>query len=102
MKIRKGDNVKILSGNDRGKQGKVIWSSPATGKIKIEGLNTRKKHLRPRKQGQKGEIVSIPGSIPASRVMIVCPRCSKATRVGFEVGEGDKKIRQCKKCKAEL
>lgn len=102
MKIRKGDQVKIVSGNDKGKQGRVILVSPMDGRIKIEGLNMHKKHLRPRTQGKKGEIVSVPSALPISRVMLVCPKCSNAVRVGFSVNDTGEKIRVCKKCLAEV
>lgn len=102
MKIHKGDQVKIVSGNDKGKQGRVIFVSPTEGRIKIEGLNMHKKHLRPRTQGKKGEIVSVPSALAVPRVMLVCPKCSNAVRVGFSVNDAGKKVRICKKCSAEV
>ena len=96
-KIKKGDKVKVISGNDKGKEGKVISVLASTARIVIEGINIKKKHVRPRRQGQKGEIVRIPGSVAASRVMIICPKCSAATRVGYSISEGVKS-RICKKC----
>lgn len=101
MKIRKGDNVKILSGKDRGKTGKVSRVLPDAGKALVEGLNLVKKHIRPRKQGEKGQRVSVPAAIDISSLMLVCPKCSKATRVGFKVSEKDK-FRVCKKCGSEI
>jgi len=111
MKIKKGDNVKILSGKDRGKTGKVsrVMSGcarsgaarPCAGKAFVEGLNLVKKHIRPRKQGEKGQRVSVPAAIDISSLMLVCPKCSKATRVGFKVSEKNK-FRICKKCGSEL
>lgn len=101
MKIRKGDNILIISGKDKGKKGKVLSALPKAGKVIIEGLNLRKKHVRPKKQGEKGQIVSVPSAIDASNVKIVCTKCSKAVRVGFKI-EGDKKYRICKKCKQEI
>lgn len=101
MKIRKGDNVKILSGKDRGKTGKVSRVLPASGKALVEGLNLVKKHIRPRKQGEKGQRVSVPAAIDVSSLMLVCPKCSKATRIGFKVSEKNK-FRICKKCGSEI
>lgn len=98
MKVKKGDQVKIISGNDRGKQGKVLAVFPNDGKVVIEGLNIKKKHVRPRQQGKKGELVRIPAPFPVSRVMLVCPKCGKAVRAGYQVNAGTKS-RFCKKCK---
>lgn len=101
MKIKKGDKVKILTGKDRNKTGKVIKSIPFDQKIIVEGLNIAKKSMRPRKEGEKGQIVETPMPLNVSNVMLVCPKCDKATRVGYNV-EGDKKKRVCKKCNVEL
>lgn len=101
MKIRKGDHVKIVSGNDHGKEGKVLSVLPVLGKIVIEGVNMKKKHVRPREQGKKGELVVMPAPFPASRAMLICPTCSKPTRIGGKV-VGQKKYRICKKCGAEV
>jgi large subunit ribosomal protein L24 len=99
MQIRKNDNVKILSGKDRGKTGKVLRVFPAEAKILVEGINLRKKHVRPREQGKKGQIVEIPALMQRSAVMLVCPSCGKPARFG-SASEGGKKVRICKKCKA--
>lgn len=101
MKIRKGDNVKMLSGKDRGKTGKVSRVLPSAGKAIVEGLNLVKKHIRPRKQGEKGQRVSVPSAVNISNLMLVCPKCSKASRVGFKVGEKNR-FRVCKKCGGEI
>lgn len=101
MIIRKGDQVKIISGNDKGKRGKVLFVLPRLKKIIVDGLNLRKKHLRPRQQGKKGEVVSVPVPLFASSAMLVCKKCGKATRVSSKSFQG-KKIRVCKKCGAEI
>lgn len=101
MNIKKGDNVKILAGKDRGKTGKVVHVDVKTGKISLEGLNLYKKHVRPKTQGQKGEIVSIARPMDISNVAIVCASCGKQTRVGFRM-DGDKKVRYCAKCKGAI
>lgn len=101
MKLKKGDNVKILSGKDRGKIGPVLRALPEMEKIVVEGLNMFKKRSRPRKQGEKGQTVLVPRAMPASKVMLICSSCKEPTRVGFRI-EGAKKVRYCKKCKATL
>ena len=104
MKLRKGDNVIMLGGKDRGKKGKVthvFLSENSENKVVVEGLNLIKKHLRARKQGQKGQIVSKERAVSVSSVALICKLCSKQTRVGFKV-ENDNKIRVCKKCGAEV
>ena len=99
MHIHKGDQVKILVGKDRGKTGKVLRVFPEDERVLIEGLNLFKKRVRPKRQGQKGEIVSIPRPLHASSVQLVCSSCKKPSRVGFRE-EGGKKVRYCKKCGA--
>jgi large subunit ribosomal protein L24 len=101
MKIKKGDNVKIISGKDRGKTGKVLRVFPEAGKALVEGLNLVKKHVRPRKQGEKGQRVSVPAAIDISSIMLVCPKCSKSSRVGYKIS-GKDKFRICKKCGSEV
>lgn len=101
MKLRKGDNVKVLSGKDRGKTGKVLHAYPEESKVLVEGINLFKKHRRPRKQGEKGEIVTVSRPLSAAKVAIVCRSCGKTTRIGVRI-EGEKRARHCKKCGAEL
>ena len=101
MKIKKGDTVKILAGKDRGKTGKVIKVDPKSEKVIVEGLNVYKKHMRPKRQGEKGEIVKISRPMNVSNSMIVCPNCKQATRVGFRL-EKDNKFRYCKKCQSRI
>lgn len=101
MKIKKGDLVKMLAGKDAGKTGKVLRVDQADMKAMVEGLNLMKKHKRPRKEGEKGQRVEIPRMVDISNVILVCPKCGKASRVGCKKS-GDKKFRTCKKCKAEI
>lgn len=101
MKIRKGDTVKVIAGNDRGKTGKVLSVSPSAGRLLVEGINLRTKHVRSRRQGQKGEVVKIPLPVPIARLAVVCPHCAKPTRVGMRAGEKGK-VRVCKKCGGEI
>lgn len=103
MKIHKGDTVKMSSGKDRGKTGKVLRVSPTDRKLVVEGLNLVKRHLRPRRQGQKGQIIAKERFVHVSAVALVCPSCGKPTRVGYQVGPGGgSKQRFCKKCKAPI
>jgi len=103
MKIIKGDKVLIIAGKDRMKVSKVVKTFPKDGVILVENVNVVKKAQRPRKEGQKGQMVSLPKPISASNAKLVCPKCSKATRVGFgPAGAQGKKTRICKRCKAEI
>jgi|SRR3972149_10348736 len=97
MKVKKGDTVLIIAGKDRGKKGKIIKSLPKEEKIVVEGVNLVKKHQKPKKSGEKGQMVSLPAAIHISNAKIVCSGCGKATRTGYKI-EGDKKYRICKKC----
>ena len=101
MKIKKGDKVEVLSGNDKGKTGEVLEVIPKLDKIVVKGINVRKKHVKARKQGEESGIISVECAIPAAIVNVVCPKCGKATKVGYSV-EKDEKVRICKKCGAKL
>ena len=95
MNIRKDDTVIVLSGDDKGKTGKVIAVSPKEGKVLVEKVNMIHKHVKPRKQGEAGGIIDAEGAIYASKVALYCPDCKKGVRVKMNV-DGDKKIRVCK------
>ena len=101
MKIRKDDKVVVLSGRDKGKEGKVLSADPKNGKVIVEGVLVASRHQKPRKQGEEGGIVKRESAIYASKVQVVCPKCDKGTRVAYKIVDG-KKIRICKKCGAEL
>ncbi len=101
MKIKKGDNIIMLSGKDRGKKSKVLAVFTDENRLVVEGLNMIKKHTRARKQGQKGQIISKERAVSASSVAIVCKSCGLPTRIGYKVEDG-KKTRICKKCKNEV
>ncbi len=98
MKIRKNDEVRIVSGKDKGKTGKVEKVFTKKSQVLIGGINQYKRHQKGRMQGQKSEIITITKPLPMSVVMIVCPKCSKPTRIGYLLRD-EKKIRICKKCK---
>lgn len=99
MKIKKGDRVKILAGKDRGKAGKVLQVYIDRDKVTVEGFNLRHKNMRPKKEGEKGQRIQFPAPIAASNVVLLCPKCSAATRVGYRHLDDGKKARVCKKCK---
>ncbi len=101
MNIKKDDKVIVLSGKDKGKEGKVLSADPRAGKVIVEGINVASKHMKPRKQGEQGGIIKVETPIYVCKVQLVCPKCGKATRVAHKL-EGDKKVRVCKKCGAEL
>ena len=101
LHVKKGDTVVILSGDDRGKKGKVLGTVPSERKVVVEGCNMVTCHIRPRKQGEEGGIMKREAAIYASKVQVVCPKCDKGTRVAMEF-KGDKKVRVCKHCGAEL
>lgn len=98
MRIKKDDKVFILRGKDKGKIGKVIQVFPAWEKVVVEGVNLLKKHARPRRQGQKGQIIELSAPLHVSKVMFYCSRCEKPVRLGFG-RQMDKKVRICRKCK---
>jgi len=97
LNIKRDDTVQIITGVDKGKKGKIMSVNPETGRIVVQNANLVKRHTKPRRQGEEGGILSKEGTIAASNVMLVCPRCGKPTRVAHVV-EGDKKFRTCKKC----
>ena len=101
MSIKKDDLVVVLSGKDKGKQGKVLEVMPKERKVVVEKINMVSRHTKPRRQGEEGGITKREAAIYASKVQVVCPKCNKGTRVAMEI-KGDKKVRVCKHCGAEL
>ena len=83
--VKTGDTVVILSGKDKGKKGKVLAVSPKEGKVIVEGCNMIKKHVKPRRMGEQGGIVDAEGAMYSSKVMLVCPKCGKPTRVAHKI-----------------
>ena len=98
MNVKKNDTVVVLSGKDKGKQGKV---DPKGVKVVVEKVNVASKHQKPRQQGQEGGIIQKETPIYACKVMTVCPKCNKPTRPAHKVEDG-KKVRVCKHCGAEV
>lgn len=101
MKIKKDDTVRILSGKDRGKTGKVLTVFTEAGRVTVEGVNVYAKRVKPKKQGQKGETVHLPRPVNATNVELVCPNCKKVTRVRMRI-EGTTKTRSCTHCQAAI
>ena len=101
MNIKRDDKVVVLSGKDKGKQGKVISADPKAMKVIVEGVNVATKHKKPQKQGEEGGIIKVETPIYVSKVQLVCPKCGKGTRVAHKIENG-KKTRVCKKCGAEI
>ena len=98
IRLKTGDKVVVLSGKDKGKEGKIVAVSPKEGKLIVEGVNIVSKHVKPRRAGEEGGIVKTEGSLYACKVQLVCPKCGKATRIAHKIAEDGKKKRSCKKC----
>ena len=101
MSVKKDDVVVVLSGKDKGKQGKILEVFPKQGKVVVEKVNMVSRHTRPRQQGEQGGILQKEAPLYACKVQRVCPKCNKPTRPAHKVLEG-KKVRICKKCGAEI
>ena len=95
--VKKGDTVLVLSGKDKGKQGKVVQALPKKDKVVIEGVNKIKRHTKPSQSAPQGGIISKEAPMAVAKVMVVCPACSKATRIAKKEVNG-KMLRACKKC----
>ena len=101
MKLKKGDNVQVLAGNDKGKNGEIIEVLPKVNKVIVKDVNIKKKATKPRNANETGGIIEHEFPIQASNVGIVCPNCKKPVKIGYKV-EGDKKVRICRSCKSEI
>src|SRR3989338_6288684 len=101
MKIKKVDKVLVISVKNRGKIGKVMSVFYDKSRVIVEGVNLQKKHVRPKKQGEKGQMVEVTVPIDISNIKLICDKCNKATRVGYKV-EGKEKFRICKKCEETI
>lgn len=102
LHVRTGDTVQVLSGKDVGKQGKILASDPSTGMVLVEGVNMVSRHLKPRKQGDVGGIIKRESYIRASKLIRICPKCDKTTRLAHKFAADGTKTRLCKKCGAEI
>lgn len=101
MKLKKGDNVKVVKGKDKGKEGKIDQVFPKNGKVLIANVNLYKRHLKARSQSQPSEIVTLTKPMSEENVVLICPKCHKQTRVGYKIEKGVKS-RICRKCKSEI
>ncbi len=101
LHVKKDDTVVVISGDDKGKKGKVLKVSLAERKVIVDGVNVVTKHAKPRRQGDAGGIMKVEGAIYADKVQLYCAKCDKATRVAHKTVDG-KKVRVCVKCGAEL
>ena len=110
MFVKSKDQVVVISGKDKGTKGKVVTAAPKTGKVVVEGVAMVTKHQKSRQQGQPGGIIKKEAFIDASNVMVICPKCGKATRIAHKIVEvtgkdgktASKNVRICKKCGAEI
>ena len=104
MRLKKGDEVTILAGKDKGKNGKVIETLPVEGKVRVEGINLVKKHQKPRSANSRAMVkqqlgeVQFPMGLPLAKVMLVCPKCNKETKLASERNNDGKNVRKCRKC----
>ncbi len=104
MKIKKDDQILVIAGKDKGKKGKVQRALPVVKKITVEDIQLVKKHIRARKEGEKGQVIQISQPLSVSNVALICPHCKKSTRVGYRLSPDGKKpkVRFCKKCQKAI
>jgi len=103
LSVRKNDNVVVLAGRDRGKRGRVLSVTPAKARVVVEGVNLIKRHTKPNPQRNiKGGIVEREGTIDVSNVQVVCPECSRPTRLGHRLLGDGRKVRTCRKCEGVI
>jgi len=97
MKIKKGDKVKIIAGKDRGREGVVEKVMLKRRKVVVAGCNFYKKHVRPRRESEKGGVIEVARPLDIAKVALICSKCKKTTRVGYKI-QGREKFRICRKC----
>lgn len=102
LNVKKNDSVLIIAGNDKGKTGKVLATSPKTGRVIVEGINVQIKHKKARSAQEAGGRIEKAGAIDVSNVMVICPTCGKATRIAYGKDDAGKSVRICKKCGVAL
>ena len=98
MHVKKGDKVVVLSGKDKGKEGKIIEALPKKGKVVVEGVNKVKRHTKPSQKLPQGGILVKEAALASAKVMLVCPACDKPTRIKKTVLASGDRARTCKKC----
>jgi len=100
MKIKKGDKVKIITGKDKGREGEVLKVFPRLNQIVVKGLNQVKKHIKAKSEKEPGGIITLEKPLAIGKVMVICPECGKAARIGYQLDKDGKKYRICRKCKS--
>lgn len=100
MKLKKGDQVLVVRGKDRGRKGKIEKIFPKTGKAFVPGINLYKKHVRPQSESKPGGVVEVVKPLPISNLAFLCPKCRQKTRIGYQIGKNGEKNRICKKCQS--
>lgn len=98
LKVKKGDVVKVIAGNDRGKRGEVMKVLLEGERLIVKGVNIITRHQRPTARQREGGIIEREGTIHVSNVLVICPSCDRPTRVGFKISETGEKMRTCKQC----
>jgi len=98
MKIRKGDQVMVIAGKNKGRRGRVKEVFPRKSRVVVEGVNMVKRHQRPRSQMDRGGIIEFEAPLHISNVMLICPRCREPVRVGYEILPDGDKVRVCRVC----
>lgn len=98
LKVKKGDVVKVISGNDRGKRGEVMKVLRESERLIVKGVNIITRHQRPTARQREGGIIEREGTINISNVLVICPACDRPTRIGFRLSETGEKLRVCKQC----
>ena len=104
LHVKKGDEVVVINGKDRGSRGKVMEVSPSEGKVIVEGVNLVTKHVKPRRMGEPSGLVKAESALYACKVQLICPKCGRPTRTGSKINAKGQKVRTCKKqdCGAEF
>lgn len=102
LKVKKGDKVQVLTGKDRGKEGKVLKSFPDSNRVVVEGVNLVKKHTRPSKENPQGGMVTREAPIAVSNVGLICDSCARVIRAGYRLDAEGHKKRVCRKCGADM
>ena len=100
--VKKGDQVKVISGNDRGKEGEVLQVIPDRDRVLVRGVNVRKRHQRPTARQREGGIIERESTVHVSNVMVVCPECDEPARIGFKRNDDGEKVRLCRSCGEEF
>lgn len=100
MKFKKGDEVLVTIGKDRGKKGKIEAVIPKEQAVLVSGVNIYKRHLKPRGERKPGGIIDLPKPLSVAKIALICPKCGKQTRVGYQAEEKSSKLRICRKCKS--